>query len=165
MDVPSIQIRRWLCAVAMLVVCGQATADTTYEMGPLSPGGYPFVKLVGSDEFTDTYNFELEGTNNFEISVINFQMGTAYNINDLAFALYGTEGAELGAELTYSGLLDPGVYHFTVSGTGSGTYGGYYTGLINVTAVPEAEVWVMMAAGLGLLGLKMGRRQRSQLVT
>jgi len=154
----------------MLVVCGQATGDT-FNGEPLPPGGATFSNLVAQGGFEDTYDFQLSQTRNLEIGVGNLFVGGSgapmFDIDHLAFALYDSGGNVLSTAelLIYNGFLGAGGYHFTVSGAGVGTSGGFYGGGIKMSAVPEAEVWVMMAAGLGLLGLKMGRRQRSQLVT
>ncbi|BBO99536.1 PEP-CTERM sorting domain-containing protein [Sulfuriferula nivalis] len=45
-------------------------------------------------------------------------------------------------------------YVVTGIGTGSGTW-------YKVPAVPEAETWAMMAVGLGLVGMRLRRKNKS----
>ncbi|MFA5171857.1 MAG: PEP-CTERM sorting domain-containing protein [Sulfuriferula sp.] len=44
---------------------------------------------------------------------------------------------------------------FVITGLGSGT-GTWY----KVPAVPEAETWAMMAVGLGLVGMRLRRKDK-----
>jgi hypothetical protein len=55
---------------------------------------------------------------------------------------------------SFSGL-SAGTYALTFLGSGTGGYGGYYT----VTAVPEAQSYAMMLAGLCAVGFVAVRRR------
>jgi hypothetical protein len=48
-----------------------------------------------------------------------------------------------------------------VLGTTTGTLGGSYGGALAAVAVPEAETYAMMLAGLGLVGFMVSRRRGS----
>ena len=50
-------------------------------------------------------------------------------------------------------------YSLTISGTGS-RHAGYFNALA-VSAVPEADTWLMLMAGVGLVALQLRRKQRS----
>jgi hypothetical protein len=51
-----------------------------------------------------------------------------------------------------------------VTGTTTGSLGGFYIGAISVTPVPEPSTWTMIAAGVMLLGFRsVARRVRSPL--
>lgn len=50
-------------------------------------------------------------------------------------------------------------YTFVVSGNVTGTLGGSYGGVLQAVAVPEAETYAMMLAGLGLVGFMVSRRR------
>ncbi len=52
-------------------------------------------------------------------------------------------------------------YQFIVLGTTTGTLGGSYGGALAAVAVPEAETYAMMLAGLGLVGFLVSRRRGS----
>jgi len=52
-------------------------------------------------------------------------------------------------------------YKFVVLGTTTGTLGGSYGGALAAVAVPEAETYAMMLAGLGLVGFMVSRRRGS----
>jgi len=52
-------------------------------------------------------------------------------------------------------------YKFIVLGNTTGTLGGSYGGALAAVAVPEAETYAMMLAGLGLVGFLVSRRRGS----
>jgi hypothetical protein len=47
-----------------------------------------------------------------------------------------------------------------VSGNVTGTSGGSYGGVLQAAPVPEPKSWMSLVAGLGLIGLKLGRFKR-----
>ena len=53
--------------------------------------------------------------------------------------------------LSFDDLLGPGQYRIALSGIGSGFFGGLYRGSLQVAAVPEADVWVMLLIGFGVV--------------
>jgi hypothetical protein len=56
--------------------------------------------------------------------------------------------------------LAPGVYKFDVTGL-TGRHGGAYLSAFNVVpAVPEADTWLMIVIGIGLVGLQLRRNQK-----
>lgn len=55
--------------------------------------------------------------------------------------------------------LGAGSYVLEVRGTVTGTAGGSYSGLLNVTPVPEAEGIALALAGFAMLGLVRARRK------
>ncbi|WP_018078833.1 FxDxF family PEP-CTERM protein [Thiobacillus denitrificans] len=50
-------------------------------------------------------------------------------------------------------------YQFVVSGEVSGTLGGSYGGALAAAPIPEAESYVMLLAGMGLVGFMVSRRR------
>jgi hypothetical protein len=51
--------------------------------------------------------------------------------------------------------------HYTLSITGTGKGHARYFNSIAVSAVPEADTWLMLMAGVGLVALQLRRKQRS----
>ena len=71
----------------------------------------------------------------------------------------GSTGSDF-ASLTFNGLED-GWYALYVGGTDASMSGGLYTLDVITAPVPEAEVWAMMLAGMGLLGWRMKKQQHN----
>lgn len=61
----------------------------------------------------------------------------------------------------HSVLLSAGNYHFSVTGSADGSAGGLYTLTSQVAVIPEPETYVMLLAGLGLMGFVARRRQKN----
>jgi len=51
--------------------------------------------------------------------------------------------------------------HYTLLITGSGKGNSTYFNALSVSAVPEADTWLMLIAGVGLIGLQLRRKQQS----
>ena len=56
--------------------------------------------------------------------------------------------------------LSAGKYHWDITGT-TGRQSGFWGAKMAVTAVPEADVWMMLLIGLGLVGYQLRRKQQS----
>jgi hypothetical protein len=58
--------------------------------------------------------------------------------------------------------LAKGTYRFEIEGfSSSKKRDGSWTGTMTVAAVPEADVWLMLLIGAGLIGYQLRRKQRS----
>lgn len=57
--------------------------------------------------------------------------------------------------------LAAGTYTLQIKGTVSGQGGGSYAGVLNIVAVPEADTYAMLIAGLGVMGA-IARRKSSK---
>jgi hypothetical protein len=66
-----------------------------------------------------------------------------------------------GSPISFDDLLGPGEYRIALNGIGSGFFGGVYRGSLQVAAVPEADVWVMLLVGFGAVLFQLRRKQRS----
>jgi hypothetical protein len=51
--------------------------------------------------------------------------------------------------------------HYTLMISGSGKANATYFNALSVSAVPEADTWLMLIAGLGLIGFQLRRKQQS----
>jgi hypothetical protein len=86
----------------------------------------------------------------------------AFDLVKLIDGIYVTVASgdvgNLTAKITFGGLEADdlgGDYFIHVTGLGKGSY----SGTISVSAVPEAETYVMMLAGVGLMGFVARRRK------
>ena len=108
-----------------------------------------------------TLQFGSSATPVYDIS--NF----AITLKDINGTLYGTDNTfdssgalNLSATLSPSAVAAPGFYQFVVSGTTAGTSGGIYAGALSAAPVPEPRAWLMLLAGLGLVGMMVERIKR-----
>ena len=159
-------------AVLLFAGAGSAQAVTT-DLGTVSDGSYGFSRALNFGEtFTDYVNFDLDTSadvtsfiKSFDMSIFGFDL---IGIDNFSAGLeqLGTGGFTSIASLTsnpasFDDLLAPGTYRFAVAGTASGFFGGLYRGTLHVAAVPEADTWVMLLMGLGLIAYQLRRKQRS----
>lgn len=108
-----------------------------------------------------TLQYGSSSTPVFDIS--NF----AIELKDINGTIYGTDNTfdssgalNLSATLSPSTVAAPGFYRFVVSGTTAGTAGGIYAGALSAAPVPEPKAWLMLLAGLGLVGMMVERTKR-----
>jgi hypothetical protein len=173
-----VNVNKTLMAALLLGLVSQAQAvDITTNIGLLPTEPTTFngtITHLGSTSFTDTFNFSMPSSGlsalvaDFEIS---FGPNALYDINSITAVLYnGSNGSgswisNLAGSGTNTvndsfGLVAGNSYSILVSGTPIGSAGGIYAYAFTA-AVPEAETYAMMLAGLGLLGF-MVRRRTSQ---
>jgi len=108
-----------------------------------------------------TLKYGSSNTPVFDIS--NF----AITLKDINGTIYGTDNTfdssgalNLSATLSPSMVAAPGFYQFVVTGTTAGTSGGIYAGALSAAPVPEPKAWLMLLAGLGLVGMMVERTKR-----
>ena len=172
-----VQILAFTLAAAM---AGSAAADTTYNIGTLGVSPYINVVTVSAGapytlgsrnyNFTDTYNFNVSNAFVAGTAVtIDLDLGSiGYHISNLRLDLYDTANAWLDGDMVSDALdvmvsvdapLIAGNYYFKLRGLADGeiTNQGLYT--FTAAAIPEAETYAMMLAGLGLIGFTVVRRR------
>ncbi len=170
---------------ALFTLTGQAMATTT-DLGVYSaPVSIPYGDsfLSPQNQFYDDYLFTISpGTVNSITSTVS--LGSLFGINNLQTRLYsgtvtttGTPSGLLQAWSTsitisgpgYTGTVDvlspitlsAGSYILEVRGDVVGTNGGSYTGVLNISPIPEAAEWAMLLTGFGLIGFVVARRRRN----
>lgn len=177
-----------LAGAVCLALAGQAAA-ADFNVPTIGPGpyaGYDSGNIsVGAGLFEDIFHFDVVGSNNVFIRASAFNaFAPSFLINGFSMALFRDTGG--GVEVAVpGGSAGPGEslalvnlplgpiagsfhYHLKVSGVGAGTLlptqAGAYKVTIDATPapVPEASTWLMMAAGLPLLGLIARRRARDK---
>lgn len=130
--------------------------------------------------FTDIYSFDIgalsaetiattvrvtlqyDGSNTPVFDISNFSIALA-DINNVQYAFdnsFSNGALELSAVLAPSVVGVPGFYTFVVNGTTTGSAGGLYAGALSAQAVPEPQTWMTLVAGIGLIGMMVGRSKR-----
>ena len=106
-----------------------------------------------------TINLDIPVSPGTEFSLANF--GVAFwdsldnvivsdvqtSVNDLTVSIFANLSSAIG-------------YQFVVTGNVTGTLGGGYGGILAAAPVPEPNDWMMMLAGLGLIGMMVSRSRR-----
>lgn len=162
-------------AAAVAGISSNANATTsslTFSGAPVGVGTFTNSGLMGS--FSDNYTFTLSGAPSFnlgaQVQPFNYtvplpfgQAATISLISNLDMKLLDGNGNTVsqGTSVTGSNLLG-GNYSLQVTGSGSGLAGGIYSGVAWVQPVPELSTWAMMAVGVGLVGMALRRRSRSE---
>ena len=163
-------------AIALAVTLGLAAgaANAASNLGTLSMGDNYFNNnITGSFEDFWTFttpsasdlgadaiaNFTIKG---FNANITEMELLTpaqAAADNDTSYLASSTDTGSY-ADLNFKNL-PAGSYVLEVEGVGTGTSGaGGYHADINLSPVPEASEWAMMASGLGLFGFIASRRSK-----
>ena len=162
-----------LAAVLLFAGAGIANASTT-NLDTVGTGTYNFGKVLSFGEsFTDYVNFNLDTSaevssfiKSFNMSFFNFDL---LGIDNFSAKLQskGSGGtfttllSSVANPISFDDFLGPGSYRLAIAGTASGFFGGVYRGTLQVAAVPEAETWLMILVGFGIVLYQLGRKQRS----
>jgi hypothetical protein len=93
------------------------------------------------------FSFDLLGTDDFSAT-----------LQHLSSSGFQTVATSFDGPISFDELLGPSAYG---SGIGSGLLDGLYRGSPQVAAVPEADVWVMLLVGFGVVLYQLRRKQRS----
>lgn len=156
------------CAAVALGMSSVALAVNPHiTTSPLvfnADGDASFSNIGMKGNFDDYWTFTVGGPSDFSAGVnsqkIVLKNKVSYDINNFGMELISTTGNNV---LT-SGLsiqdysLGAGSYALHLFGQGTGKSGGMYLGGATIAPVPEASTWVMMLAGLGLVGSIVRRR-------
>lgn len=162
-------------------------ADSTFNIGTLGAEPYINTSTVTAGtvfmlpptgattyNFTDIYNFSVVGTPTTASTTVtvNLDLGDSdLHISNLKLDLFSGSTWLAGdlvtgandVSVSVNSVLADGPYHFKVRGLadGTGIYAGQGLYTFTAAAVPEAESYVMMLAGLGLVGFMVSRRRGS----
>lgn len=158
-------------AFAFALLAGAASAQAaTYNIGvvPQFPATYDMFVSHAPGSFVDYFNFTLVGATRISNSAVgvdlSFTTGASYHLSGLNIDIYdlgntfygGALGVGTPQQAALELLLGPGNYYAAVSGVGDGSAGGKYS--YTISAIPEAESWVMFAFGIAAVGLAWRRR-------
>jgi len=151
---------------------GTAQASTT-QLGTLSAGDYRFSAYVSpGHSFNNFARFRLDDAahvtsfiGSLEVSFASFSLlgidNFSASLQKLGNGGFQTLATSTGSGLSFNDLLAPGRYRIALSGDASGLLGGFYQGALHVAAVPEADTWIMLLVGFGIVLYQLRRKQRS----
>ncbi|OYW30740.1 MAG: hypothetical protein B7Z51_06320 [Methyloversatilis sp. 12-65-5] len=127
------------------------------------------IESVEPGLFSDIFEFSLTSVSSLSTSASSIEFSPFLGITDGIVYLY----KEMGASDTFvsaygfsesfftANSLAAGDYYYKVTGMATGSGGGVFS-LVSTTApiavVPEADTYLMMLAGLGMIGLMAKRR-------
>ncbi len=172
------QKRNVISTIKILGLClalgaASSTYAKTIDLGNLVAGqSYSFTDGVGLGKFSTDIRFSLGNSMNvsgfiksFELSLGSFDVLRIENFSGSLEKLVsgGSQivGTTSGNPMSFDDMLGPGSYQVALSGIGTGFFGGLYRGSLQVAAVPEADVWVMLLVGFGVVLYQLRRKQRS----
>ena len=143
----------------------------TIDLGALDTGNYSVTEYVQpGTSFTDHVLFQLEDAlhvstfaKSFEMSVFSFDLlgidNFSASLEQLGSSGYQSLASLASNPVSFDDLLGPGQYRLALGGTVSGFLGGLYR--VQVAAVPEADVWIMLIVGFALMLFQLHRKQKS----
>jgi hypothetical protein len=146
---------------------------TTYDAGTVSPSVYQQADFysTSSFSFTDVFNFTVgteygtvlasaasyspDGINAEQTHVSNLTL-SIFAGSDATGPIVGEWSSSNGSLIDQSGVLAAGDYSVRIAGTTDGALGGGYQ--VSIAAVPEPAEWMMLLAGLAVLGFIAKRK-------
>jgi PEP-CTERM motif len=145
-----------------------AASASAFAVGPGALGAIDntpiaISNIVPMGIFQDVYSFTLVNPGELSGSVVAINF-TPYNIQGLTVTLQDSSFAVIGSDaspatgFTFSNLAS-GNYALNVLGFADGSKGGFYSGGMIATTVPEPETYALLLAGLGIVGFVASRRR------
>ena len=150
----------------------------TYDAGTVSPSIYQQTDFYSESSFSfaDVFNFTVgteygtvltsaasyspDGVSAEQTHVSNLTL-QIYAGSDATGSLVGEWSSSDGSLIDQSGLLASGDYSVRISGIADGSLGGGYQ--FSLAATPEPAEWMMLLAGLAMLGF-IAKRKTSGLM-
>lgn len=121
--------------------------------------------------FDDSYLFNLASDVNIFSTAVSNNLTSVLGIEGGMVSLFREAGAmdvaignfafdNTTGSISYAfGAISAGDYYYAVTGTGTGSLGGFYTLSSTVSAVPEPQTYALLLGGLGAIGFMMRRRR------
>jgi hypothetical protein len=135
--------------------------------------GASFGTNLATDTFADKIAFSVTTKSSFGADVSSTAAPATVGLNLTGFKLFSSTGTLIYKAPTYvsTGIVDlwtmskltlnSGNYYLEVDGIVNSAKAGSYSGNISLKAVPEADTYAMMLAGLGLVGFVARRRKQA----
>jgi hypothetical protein len=157
-------LRNVLVVIAATGAMGSAQAQNTFNLNTLSPTVQTRTDIFGAGSFADIFNFTVDASQNavFTNTVGLARDGTvsSTSVTGLKLELFSGFNAA-GTTPLFSGLnldgalLTAGEFSTRVSGRAGQLGGGFQ---FSIAANPEPAEWMLMLAGLVLLGFIARRK-------
>ena len=173
--------------LASTAVASNAIASITPNTVNLGAIAAPFSMSYGNTfsvpsllSFYDDYTFTLSPAASFSSITASINLGSFFGIDNISARLYQGSGpfsagttplmqawstpfsaapGITGSTAVISmSTLPADTYTLEIRGNVVGTYGGTYSGSLNVAAIPEPETYALLMAGLGLIGFVARRK-------
>lgn len=106
-----------------------------------------------------TINLDIPFLAGTEFSLANFGVAFWDSLDNVIVSDVQTSVNDLTVSI-FTNLSSAVGYQFVVTGNVTGTLGGGYGGVLAAAPVPEPRDWMMMLAGLGLIGMMVSRSRR-----
>ncbi|MBC7858568.1 MAG: PEP-CTERM sorting domain-containing protein [Burkholderiaceae bacterium] len=166
------KLRSAILAAALVAALPSAFAEDIASNVPLvagsSPGwysaGFSVTHLVDG-LFTDTFTFSPPiDPSNVDASLVTIGFDQPHNVDFTSATLNGTPMSLQPTGIFEAGFLTPTFMSgpLTLTVIGNAGDNASYAGTLNVTPVPEPEMYGMMLGGLALLGAMARRRKQDQ---
>jgi len=165
---------RVLVATCLALGLSVAAQAKTSHLGLLSDGDVVSTMgkvKKGESSFSDTVTFKLASESSIVDfftalkSITSFTVTLMLNKLELGSFSGGPGGNPSSVTpFTFASLApNKGNQHYTllITGNGAGTGKTTYYNALSVSAVPEADTWLMLIAGVGLIGFQLRRKQQS----
>ena len=163
--------RNILLALFLMASAGMVNANTT-NLGSLPefPQSYDFLVSHTPGSFTDNFYFEIgspQRVSNTAVSLnLRFNPNANFNVSALRIAFYDLSNTFYGIangigepqEAVLEQTLLAGNYYASISGIADGSAGGKYA--YSISAIPEAEQWLLMLMGFAAVSFVTYRRRR-----
>jgi hypothetical protein len=106
-----------------------------------------------------TINLDIPQYEGQEFAIENFAVSFKDSLNNTIISDVQTALTDYTVSI-FAYLPSALDYRFVVSGNVIGTLGGSYGGVLQAVPVPEPKDWLLMLAGIGLVGLMVERVKR-----
>lgn len=106
-----------------------------------------------------TINLDIPQFAGQEFAIENFAVAFKDNLNNTIVSDFQTSLTDYTVSI-FANLPAAYDYTFVVSGNVTGTSGGSYGGVLQAVPVPEPKAWMTLVAGIGLVGMMVGRAKR-----
>jgi hypothetical protein len=173
--------------LATTAIASHAVAAITPNTVNLGAVSAPFSVSYGNTfsgpsllSFYDDYTFTLSPAASLSSITASINLGSFFGIDNISARLYQGSGpfsagntplmqawstpfsaapGITGSTTVISlSTLPADTYTLEIRGNVVGTYGGTYSGSLNVAAIPEPETYALLLAGLGLIGFVARRK-------